>query len=73
MGSDCGERRARSARLQAPLAITTDSARISPWSVVTSYPSPVRRTEVTSVPVRTGASEAAANPSMKSATSSALM
>ena len=56
-------------RLQAPLAITTARLRKEPRSVATSYPSSVRRTETTVVPVRTGARERAAKPSMNAATS----
>ena len=63
-------RRARSSgtvgRLQAPLAMTTARDRISPRLVVTWYPSSVRRTEVTFVPVRTGARARAAKRSMSS-------
>jgi hypothetical protein len=59
--------------LQAPLATTTVRHRISPWFVVTRYPSSVRLTDVTSVPVRTGACETVAKRSMNSTTSPIVM
>jgi len=59
--------------LQAPLAMTTARQRISPRVVASWYPSSVRRTEVTFVPVRTGAREAAAKRTMNSVTSSTVM
>ncbi|BCB90084.1 hypothetical protein Psuf_073970 [Phytohabitans suffuscus] len=59
--------------LHAPLAITTVRQRISPALVVTWYPPPVRRTLVTSVPVRTGAFVAAAKRSMNPITSPMVM
>jgi hypothetical protein len=55
--------------LQAPLAMTTVRARISPRLVVTWYPSWARRTDVTLTPVRTGAREILAKCSMNSITS----
>ena len=41
--------------LHAPEASTTVALAHSPWSVVTTYPASVRRTEVTVVSVWTGA------------------
>ena len=46
---------------------------ISPALVDTRYPSSVRRTDVTVVPVRTGACAATAKRSMKSTTSPIVM
>ncbi len=59
--------------LQAPVAITSVRQRISPRLVVTAYPSSVRRTDVTFVPARTGASAILAKRSMSSTTSPMLM
>jgi len=56
-------------RLQAPLAMTTVRQANSPPLVVTRYPSPTARTDVTLVPVRTGARQVAAKRSMNWATS----
>ena len=42
--------------LNAPDASTTVRQSHTPWSVVTRYPPSVRRTDVTVVPVCTGAS-----------------
>ena len=53
--------------------MTTVRQRISPPLVVTWYPSSVRRTDVTAVPVRTGARETAAKRSMNSVTSPMVM
>ena len=53
--------------------MTTARQRISPRLDVTWYPSSVRRTDVTSAPVRTGAREAAAKRSMNSVTSPIVM
>ena len=53
--------------------MTTARQRISPWLVVTWYPSSARRTDVTFVPVRTGARETAAKRSMNSVTSPIVM
>ena len=47
-------------RLNPPLASTTVGASQVPRSVVTRYPPPIALTSVTVVPVRTGASTAAA-------------
>jgi hypothetical protein len=44
----------------APLASTTVGARQMPWSVRTTYPPPAARTEVTVVPVSTGAADVSA-------------
>ena len=44
----------------APHASTTVGARQLPWSVRTTYPTPAARTEVTVVPVSTGAADASA-------------
>jgi hypothetical protein len=44
----------------APLASTTVGACQMPWSVRTTYPPPAARTEVTVVPVSTGAADASA-------------
>ena len=44
----------------APQASTTVGARQVPWSVRTTYPPPAARTEVTVVPVSTGAADALA-------------
>jgi hypothetical protein len=59
--------------LQAPLAMTTVREWISPWLVVTWYPSPAGRTDVTFTPVRTGARETLAKRSMNSITSAMVM
>ena len=59
--------------LQAPLAMTTARQRISPWLVVTWYPSSACRTDVTVTPVRTGACETLAKRSMSSVTSPTVM
>lgn len=53
--------------------MTTVRQRSSPRLVVTRYPSPLRRTEVTFVPVRTGARENAAKRSMNCVTSFVVM
>ena len=60
-------------RLQAPLAMTTGGALISPSPVVTRYPSPAARTDVTFTPVRTGARDTLAKRSMNSVTSGTVM
>ena len=44
----------------APQASTTVGARQVPWSVRTTYPPPAARTEVTVIPVSTGAADASA-------------
>ena len=59
--------------LQAPLAMTTARQRISPCVVITWYPPSAGRTDVTVVPVRTGARETAAKRSMNSVTSPIVM
>jgi hypothetical protein len=59
--------------LQAPLAMTTVRHRISPLLVVTWYPSSVRNTDLTFVPVRTGARETVAKRPMNSITSGIVM
>ena len=60
-------------RLKAPLATTTVRHWRSPPLVRTRYPSSTRLTDVTLVPVRTGACETPANRSMKSTTSGIVM
>jgi hypothetical protein len=55
--------------LQAPLAITTQRASISPALVTRRYPPSRGVTDVTAVEVRTGARADAAKPSMKATTS----
>jgi len=60
-------------KLNAPVATTTVGLLHSPCSVVTRYPSSVRRTEVTVVPSINGAPITLAYSAMKSATWSALM
>src|SRR4051812_41440586 len=59
--------------LNAPVASTTVSHCHSPSSVVTSYPPLLWRTDVTDVPVWTGAEMAVAYDAMKSATSEQVM
>src|SRR6202795_1992579 len=49
------EKTGTSGTLNAPVARTTVAQHHSPWSVVTRYPSSVRRTDVTVVPDSTGA------------------
>ena len=53
--------------------MTTARQASSPRVVLTWYPSSVRRTDVTFVPVRTGAREAVAKRSMNSVTSPTVM
>ena len=53
--------------------MTTARQASSPCVVLTWYPSSVRRTEVTVVPVRTGARESAAKRSMNAVTSATVM